>query len=620
MVRRNGLRWISLLLLAALPEVARAEDPPLGRQVGTVVGDFKLKDVATGKDVQLFSFAGKKGAVLVFLGVDCPVGNQYMPRLSELAKTYEAKGIVFLGINSNAHETAEQVAGHAREFGLNFPVLKDTGNKVADLYEAGRTCEAIVLDGHAHVVYRGAIDDQYGYGKSRPRPDHTFVADALDAVLDGKKPETTATSVVGCPIERVDAKESDSLKIPKIRSAAPTILEARKAEDEAAKVGPVDYASDVAAILQNKCQNCHRPKAAAPFSLLSYDDAKRWSGTIHEAVDDRRMPPWHADPRYGHFENDRSLSAKERATLLAWVDQGTPLGDPKKIPAAKKFSEGWIVGTPDVVFEMPSEYTVPAQGVLHYQRFRVPTNFTEDKWVTAIEPVPGDRSVVHHIIVYLDTKQKNTGRPIHLAGYAPGEMPSIYGNGVAKKIPAGSDLIFEIHYTPMGKIKTDRSRVGFMYAKGPVEHEAITQGITNMRFKIPPNNDNFEVKSRQKFAKDAHLLAFMPHMHLRGKDFEYKIIYPDGRTEILLSVPAYDFSWQSYYRLEKPLALPEGTTIECTAHFDNSSKNLANPDPSKEVGWGEQTWDEMMIGFIDYYRDEPVKATASNEKSTPAKP
>jgi hypothetical protein len=372
-------------------------------------------------------------------------------------------------------------------------------------------------------------------------------------------------------------------------------------------VGQVTYAADVAAILQARCQTCHRPRAAAPFSLVDYDDARRWSASIREVVEARRMPPWPADPRYGRFANDRRLSEKDRATLLAWVDQGSLLGDPAKIPPRATFPDGWAVDKPDVVYEMPEEYLVPADGVIRYQYFRVPLNLAEDRWVQSIECLPGDRSVVHHIIAFLVAKGRKD--PVYLGGYAPGELPSVYDPGIAKHVPAGSDLVFEVHYTPMGKAKKDRSKVGMIFAKAPPRHEAITHAIENRDLVIPPGAADAEVRSSFTFDADSHLLSFMPHMHLRGKDFLYRVTIPGKEPRILLSVPAFDFAWQSVYRLEEPLFVPKGTVVECVAHFDNSAANPANPDPTKEVRWGDQTFEEMMSGFIDYYRDEPIRVT-----------
>lgn len=595
------------LFVAGATSAASAAESVATRLVGTSPGEFTLQNAATGATVDLDSFRDKKATVLVFLGVDCPVGNQYLPRLAEIAKTYEPKGVVILGINSNVHEPANQVAAHAKEFSIPFPVLKDDGTRVADLYQAERTCEVILLDGKGVIRYRGAIDDQYGYGVQRPRRAvKNHLTGAIDSVLAGKPVDTAGTAVVGCLIDRTGAAAAKR-KVSRIRASTP--VDKGQPSDEP-KVGAVTYASDVAAIFQNRCQNCHRPKAAAPFSLLSYDDARRWSATIREVVDDRRMPPWHADPRYGRFENDRRLSARERATLIAWVDQGAVLGDPSKLPPAKRFPDGWAVGAPDVVYQMPDEYVVPADGVVRYQYFRIPLNLKEDRWLQSIECMPGDRTVVHHIIAFNVAKGQSGG--VYLGGYAPGELPSVYNPGIARRLPANSAIVLEVHYTPMGKIRKDRSKVGLIFAKTPPRYEGITHPIENRKLVIPPGDGNAEIRSQFTFESDSHLLNFMPHMHLRGKDFMYLVTYPGKKPEILLSVPAYDFAWQSVYRLSEPLFMPKGTVIDCVAHFDNSASNPANPDPTATVRWGDQTFEEMMSGFIDYYRDEPIRQTAGN--------
>ncbi|MCA1686445.1 MAG: cytochrome c, partial [Planctomycetia bacterium] len=443
----------------------------------------------------------------------------------------------------------------------------------------------------------------------------------LEEVVTGGRVEVKATPVAGCLLDRVAARPSTLMaagNASRVRAAPAEIRAALRDNDETdeSKVGPVTYAGDVAAIVQNRCQACHRPGEVGPFPLLSYDDARGHAAMIREVVDDRRMPPWHADPRYGHFKNDRSLSPRERATLLAWVDQGTPLGDPKALPTPRAFPEGWSIGTPDVIFEAPEPFVVPAQGTVKYVHVRTPTRFKEDVWVQAAEARPGDRSVVHHIIVYVDdhalTASGARGRraDAHLCGYAPGDMPSVYPAGSAKKIPAGSDLIFQIHYTPTGTLRTDRSKVGLIFSKVPVEHRAHTLGIAQPRFEIPAGDGNHPVSSSFTFGRDAHLLSFMPHMHLRGKDFRYEATFPDGRKQVLLSVPAYDFGWQTYYTLAEPLAMPKGTRIDCLAHFDNSRENPSNPDSTRSVRWGEQTWQEMMIGYIDYIDDAPPGSEA----------
>jgi hypothetical protein len=404
------------------------------------------------------------------------------------------------------------------------------------------------------------------------------------------------------------------VRAPRIRPAAPALVAAFEEVEgkEPVEVGRVTYAADVAKIVQDRCQSCHRAGQIAPFPLLSYDDARRHAAMIAEVVEDRRMPPWHADPRHGRFRNDRHLTPRERETLLAWVEQGAPLGDPAALPPPRTFPDGWQIGTPDVVFELPEPHTVAAQGTLPYVNKRVPTHFQEDMWIQAAEAQPGDRAVVHHILVFVDdhSGQRRQGLGGQLCGFAPGDMPAVFAPGIAKKVPAGSDLVFQLHYTPVGTVRTDRSRVGLIFAKQPVEHLAITRGIAQRRFIIPPGAPNHPVTSSFTFASDAHLLSLLPHMHLRGKSFEYTATYPDGSREVLLSVPAFDFGWQTSYVLETPRAMPKGTRIDCMAHYDNSAENPANPDPKRAVLWGDQTFEEMMIGYIDYIDDEKVPARA----------
>jgi len=619
------LKWLAVVLaclLLAGPRVladdARTGSPlPMDRQVGQRLSNFTLNDAATGRTFTLYGFAGKKAAVLVFMGTDCPLARLYAPRLVELNREYRARGIAFMGVFSNAHDSVSDIAEQARTFSIDFPVLRDPQNVVADLALVERTPEVLVLDGRARICYRGAIDDQYGPGTRKGSPDHRYLKEALDAILAGRPIAVAATNASGCLLDRVDPKMKEVSSQPRIRPATPALIAAHeeKGDNDVADVGEVDYATAAAGIIQNKCQSCHRPGQVGPFSLATYDDARKHAAMIHEVVDNRRMPPWHADPRFGHFANDRSLSARERATLLAWVEQGAKLGDPGKLPPARTFPDSWTIGQPDLVVEIPETYVVPAQGVVEYVRFRVPSKFTEDRWVQAGEAQPGDRSVVHHIIVYVDDHKegKKRGQQFsHLCGFAPGDMPSVYPAGTAKKVPAGADFVFEIHYTPIGRIRTDRSRVGLIFARSPVTRQAYTVGIAEDQFLIPANQDNVAVASSLTLTQETRLLSFIPHMHLRGKDFRYSITRPGKLAEVILSVPAYDFGWQSYYTLADPLLLPKGTRIDCLAHYDNSDKNPYNPDSSKIVRWGDQTFDEMMIGYIDI--DLPVGDAFTREQ------
>jgi hypothetical protein len=355
------------------------------------------------------------------------------------------------------------------------------------------------------------------------------------------------------------------------------------------------------------------------MSLLTCDDASAWAETIREVVQQGRMPPWFADPQVGEFSNDRRLSKEERDTLLAWIDQDCPKGDEKDLPPPRELVPGWRIGKPDIVLSMEEEFEVPAtapRSGIPYKYFTVDTHFTEDKWVQRAEAIEGNRSVVHHIVVFIlppgqRFNPEKAGRV--LVGTAPGDMPLKLPPGTAKKIPAGSKLVFQMHYTPNGSAQKDRSSVGLIFAKEPPKLQALSLPVMNPRFAIPPGDDNYKVESQFTFRNNVLILSFMPHMHLRGKDFRYEVIYPDGKSETLLWVPHYNFSWQSSYRLAKPKAIPKGTKLHCVAHFDNSAKNRNNPDPKKLVLWGDQTWEEMMIGWTEFAFDRP-NDTSSEKK------
>lgn len=353
----------------------------------------------------------------------------------------------------------------------------------------------------------------------------------------------------------------------------------------------------VAPILNRKCCGCHRPGLAAPMPLGTYAEVTTWSESIREAVESRRMPPWGADPRHGRWSNDRSLSADERSALLAWIEAGCPEGEPIRIAAAA--ATGWRI-KPDVIFTMPEEVSVPANGQIPYQFAKVPTGFTEDVWVQAAEIRPGSKAVHHILILAHPVDQVYSVEFDMLASYLPGDDPLELPPGYAKRLPAGAPLIFQIHYSPTGKPEKDRSSIGLVLAKEPPRREVRTANVELASFLIPAGAANHELKCTRTFNLDAELLSFTPHMHLRGKDFKYDIAHPDGKTETLLSVPKYDFNWQTTYRLDRPIAIAAGSRLDCTAHYDNSAANPHNPDPTQPVFPGPQTTEEMLIGFADY--------------------
>ena len=624
--RTRRLAALGILIgLAAIATVLvwRLGSPhPNHRRVGEQLADFTLRDLQ-GRDVHLADFHEDKILVLVFMGIDCPVGNLYVPRLIKLNAAYRGRGVALVGVNANAHEPAEEIAAHAREHGIDFPVFRDEKNVLADRLRVERTCEAIVLDEHREIRYHGAIDDQYARGAIRDEPSRAFLAEALDAVLAGRAVAVAETTVVACPIERVEPKRSGV----GLRRLDPSLARLRRQRAKPVAVGEVTYARDVAPILRVKCEPCHRPGEVAPFSLRDFDDAKRWAQSIYEVVDEGLMPPWYADPRYGTFSNDRSLTDRERSVLMAWADQDAPPGDLSQVPPPAEYAQGWTVGEPDLIFEMPEQFDVPAEGILEIQKFRVPTNFSEDVWVQAAQALPGDRAVVHHICVFVidpthklppgaDRELQRDMMP-ELVCYAPGDMPALFPPGVAKKIPAGAMLEIQVHYTPIGVPRFDRSSVGLVLAREPVRRLALTRGVSNRDFVLPPGAPNVEVRASYTMPRPGYLLSLTPHMHYRGMDFLYTAVYPDGRRETLLSVPFYDFNWQNVYRLAEPEFLPRGTRIECVAHFDNSDKNPVNPDPSQTVRWGEQSSDEMMIGYFDYCVDLPAPVQMAGGRAAP---
>ena len=403
------------------------------------------------------------------------------------------------------------------------------------------------------------------------------------------------------------------------------------------------YSKDVAPILFKNCAGCHRPGDIAPMSLLTYDEARPWAKAIRSAVALGKMPPWHAAAPRGTFSNDRRLTDQERETLVAWADGGAPQGNVKDLPPRPKFVEGWEIGKPDTVISMLKPYDVPASGTINYQYIEIPTNFTEDKWVQAIEVKPGVRSVVHHILVFskepgatpppaafttivprpfapkegqkpIDPNATLAGiRGVLIATTAPGTNAMTFQPGSALLIKAGSILTFQIHYTANGTPTSDVSSVGFVFAKEPPQREVHTSAFLNPTFVLEPGEANKAVDSAIEFKQDVHITALFPHTHLRGKSWEYRLVYPDGHSEVVLSVPNYDFNWQTYYEFTTPLAVPKGARLEATAHYDNSVNNPSNPDPKVAVHWGEQTWQEMQYSGITYTVDEERGLTTARK-------
>ncbi len=362
------------------------------------------------------------------------------------------------------------------------------------------------------------------------------------------------------------------------------------------------FAKDVAPIFYAKCVECHRPTMFAPMSLVKFDDARPWAKSIRNRVAARTMPPWGADPDHGVFKNDPRLSDKEISTILAWVDGGAPKGDDRDLPEAPSFVDGWTIGQPDAVFEVKEAFHIPATGVVEYQYLRIPTGITEDKWLAAIEIKPQARSQVHHVIAFTQpagTPISEAGAlgPGNIGGVTPNKPGVIFEPGVGRLLSGNSDIILQMHYTTNGEATTDKTMVGVKFLKEPPAMQQRGGSVLQPRFVIPAGAPAHEVRGSRVLQADTIITSFTPHMHVRGKDMTYTAKYPDGRTEVLLSVPRWDFNWQITYQLKEAKRMPKGTEIEVVAHFDNSTQNKFNPDPTKDVRWGDQTFEEMMIGF-----------------------
>lgn len=383
---------------------------------------------------------------------------------------------------------------------------------------------------------------------------------------------------------------------------------------------PPTFTKDVAPVLYKSCVECHRATMFAPMSLVTYQDVRPYAQAMKRRVVARQMPPWNADPAHGRFKNDPSLTDKEIETIAKWADAGAPKGEDRDLPKLPLMADGWTIGKPDAVFAMVEPFKIPANGAVDYQYVRIPVNLPEDRWIQAIEIKPGARAQVHHVIAYTQPSDKPLSPggvlgPTNIGGVTPNKPGMVFPSGVGRLLHGKHDIVLQMHYTTNGTEASDRTEVGLIFAKEPPAKAAAGGLVINPRFAIPPNEGNFEVRGVANVAQDTVLTSMTPHMHVRGKDMTYIAHYPDGRSETLLAVPKYDFNWQITYELAEPKQLPKGTRIEVIAHFDNSAANKFNPDPSQTVRWGDQTWEEMMIGFFGTVRElsKPTAATGGQQ-------
>jgi mono/diheme cytochrome c family protein len=560
------------------------------------------------------SDSGKaRATVFFFSSSQCPISNIYTPRMIEMAKAYTPRGVRFFLVNSNADDTLPKLKQYIQERAFPFPAVKDTGTALADRLGARVTPETIIVSSDGNIQYRGRIDDN----KDRTKVVRKDAQAALDEVLAGQPVKFPRTLSVGCAIFR------DRVASPaKIAGAAYT------------------YSKDIAPILNANCVACHRSGEVAPFALESYAQAKTWAGQIKDYTTRKLMPPWKAAVGYGEFHDERVLTDKQIGAIAAWADSGAPQGDPKLTPALPRFPNPneWSLGKPDVIVQPVRAYHLEPEGLDVYRNFVLPVDFTEDKYVSAMEFKPGNRAVVHHIVAYLDLtggsvkmdgKEKEPGYSVPGVGigvfnaqwgevWVPGRTPRFMPPGIGVKIPRGAKIVMQVHYHKNGAPQTDTSQMALYYAKDKVERTVQVIPVFNYAFALTPGNKRQVVTGSFTLPTDVHLRAMFPHMHLLGKEMKVTATLPDGTKKPLIYVNDWDFNWQETYEYKEPMALPKGTRIDMEAIYDNSESNPHQMlHPPKLITFGEQTTDEMCFAFMTLTFDKPFSRARNIDPGAP---
>ena len=550
---------------------------------------------------ELYRMGDAKAIVLVSYGVGCPIVRSMTPGLKALRDAYAKQGVEFMLIDSNLQDSREAVAQEAKEYGLDIPILMDTNQLVGEQLGITRTAEVFVINPKTwQVAYRGPIDDRLDYGGAQKANVTPFAGNALDAVLAGKAIQPVSMQTKGC---LVDFPER-----------------AKKAE-----YAKISYAKQVAPIIEKNCVGCHQQGSIGPFALDSYDKVKGFSPMIREVIRTDRMPPYNADPHVGKFSDNKNLSPSDIKTLVHWIEAGSPRGtgaDP--LGAKKHVAEEWPLGKPDLVLNVPA-YKIPASGVVDYQYPYAVNPLTEGKWLKASTVKVGSRQGVHHILTGYMDKVPTDGHGmregawgVSVGGYAVGAESEIMPKNVGAYLPPGGAVGFQVHYTPFGKDVTDNSQIALYFYKdnekpGLVMHNSV---IADQSISLPPNDGDHKEVAYLNFPKDALLYAAFPHAHYRGKSADVWLQYPDGSKKLLLALPKYDFNWQRDYTFAEPIKVPAGSKLVAHFSYDNSKRNPNNPDPSKTVVWGDQSWEEMFYVAIRYrWIDETAKKLVNYDEA-----
>lgn len=562
-----------ILLLTGALCIASAS---LAANPGDVVDNFRLTD-HTGESHELYYLSDMKAVVLMAYGADCAVANKATKTLGALRERH-AQNVAVLMLDSNLTDTRASITAAAARAGFTTSVLVDETQIIGEALGLTRNGEALVIDPKGwKIAYHGSAADALG--------------DAVDALVADEPVRIARTDVVGCAIAMPERGR---------RSAH----------------AQISYEKEIAPLLMDKCVACHREGGIGPWQMSSYEMIKGFAPMIREVVRTRRMPPWHADPHHQAFRNDRGLNNEQTRTLVHWIEAGAPRGsgaDP--LLAQKKEWPAWPLGEPDLAIETPP-FTTPATGVIPYQMIAVKNPLTEDKWVRAIDYLPGQRAVLHHVIGSAGGAERRGA--ISLSNYVPGAEPLVLPDEAGILLPAGATFHFQMHYTPNGQALTDSTKLGLYFRKDPPKYNFRSFVLAQPKLKIPANAKEHTEVAERSFEHDAVIYTVHPHSHFRGKSQKFVVQYPDGREEVLLNVPAYDFNWQATYELVKPVNAPAGTKILYTTVFDNSAQNKANPDPNREIRWGEQTWDEMVFGVLRYRNLNEDPSSAPKQDTGPS--
>jgi peroxiredoxin len=550
-------------------------------KIGSEAGNLTFKDIRCVTR-SLSDLGEAKGYALVFLNTSCPIAQRYLPRLQELHDKYAPQGLQLVAVYNSQDETPKDIAAHGLAAGLTFPLVWDEEHKCTQALGVERVPQALLLDAGKRVVYSGRIDDQYRTGGVQPQVGRHDLADAIEEMLAGKPMSVAETTIDGCKVT--------PWQPPKFAYQ-------------------VTFHEHVEAILQKNCQNCHHEGTAAPFALVTYDDAKAQGEMLAEVVRDGRMPPWYAHSEFGHFANDPSLTRDERNLVEAWVRGGMERGDSAKAPKPLEFVKSeWRIGEPDMVLTTHKPIKIQASGFIPYNYVFLQPPFADDTYVEAIEIRPHNRAVVHHCnAFYVDAVTRKASSNTFITGYVPGGVPFIMQPGIAQRIPKNAIIGLQIHHVTTGKEEESTISIGFRYAKGTVNKTTHFVLLDPRNIAIPPGDAFYEMKAQKKIDEDSTLLGLFTHMHLRGRDMTFFANYPDGKRETLLQIPNYNFEWQIGYVCPEPpneVKIPAGTEMAAIAHFDNSKFNPYNPDPKYKVPYGDQSYDEMFNGFVFYVHDK----------------